>query len=83
MLVHSGHDDKFVVFSQVIGQYILEADRVSCQEKYGFIGSSLAPVGGYIEADELPLVAAKREVLEELGLASTDWVPLRSPCSMG
>ena len=51
---------------------------MSCQEKYGFVGSSLAPVGGYIEADELPLLAAKREVLEELGLASPDWVPLRS-----
>ena len=43
------------------------------QTKYGIDGDSLAPVGGYIEAGEDPLEAAKRETLEETGYAADHW----------
>src|SRR5512141_3208786 len=42
-------DEEFLCFRQI---------------KYGVEGTSLAPVGGYIEPNEDPLVAAKRELLE-------------------
>ena len=40
------------------------------QQKYAIPGETLSPVGGFIDPDESPLSAAKREVLEELGLGS-------------
>lgn len=46
------------------------------QTKYAIAGVTLAPVGGYIERGEDPLAAAQREVLEELGYQSDDWVNL-------
>lgn len=46
------------------------------QTKYGIDGLSLAPVGGYIEPDENPLDAAKREVLEETGYQAKNWIDL-------
>ncbi|MCB9459196.1 MAG: NUDIX hydrolase [Anaerolineaceae bacterium] len=46
------------------------------QVKYAIDGTSLAPVGGYIEPGEDPLVAAKREVLEEIGYVADTWVAL-------
>jgi ADP-ribose pyrophosphatase len=46
------------------------------QTKYAVDGTSLAPVGGYLEPGEEPLVAAQRELLEETGYQATDWVPL-------
>lgn len=48
------------------------------QTKYGLQGTSLAPVGGYMEPGEDPLVAAKRELLEETGFDAQDWVSLGS-----
>lgn len=48
-------EGKFVVFEQ---------------EKYAIPGKTLSPVGGFIDEGESPLTAAKREVLEELGLGS-------------
>jgi ADP-ribose pyrophosphatase len=48
------------------------------QVKYGIVGTSLAVVGGYIEQDEEPLAAAQRELLEETGYESPDWVSLGS-----
>jgi ADP-ribose pyrophosphatase len=56
-------DGKFLVFRQV---------------KYGIDGPTLAPVGGYIEPAEDPDEAAKRELLEETGYVSDDWVSLGS-----
>ncbi|MDY6876987.1 MAG: NUDIX hydrolase [Chloroflexota bacterium] len=46
------------------------------QTKYGVDGTSLAPVGGYLEPGEHPLAAAQRELLEETGYESPDWVNL-------
>ncbi|MBN1878318.1 MAG: NUDIX hydrolase [Anaerolineae bacterium] len=46
------------------------------QTKYGVDGVSFAPVGGYIEPGEEPLLAAQRELLEETGYAAPDWTYL-------
>jgi ADP-ribose pyrophosphatase len=48
------------------------------QTKYAIEGTSLAPVGGMLEPDEKPLEAAKRELLEEMGYTSSNWVNLGS-----
>jgi 8-oxo-dGTP pyrophosphatase MutT (NUDIX family) len=48
------------------------------QVKYGLEGTTLAIVGGFKEEGEDPLTAAKRELLEETGYESKDWVPLGS-----
>ncbi len=55
-------------------------DKFLCfrQTKYAVDGTSLAPVGGHVEADEAPLDAAKRELLEETGYMSTNWTDLGS-----
>lgn len=51
------------------------------QTKYAAEGISLAPVGGYIEPNEEPLVCAKRELREELGYEAKEWIHLGSfPC---
>ena len=57
---------------------VTEDGRFLCfrQTKYCVDGTSLAPVGGYIEPDEDPLLAAKRELLEETGYEAEDWVAL-------
>ena len=59
---------------------VTEAGEFVCfrQTKYAAQGESLAVVGGYLEPDEDPLEAAKREVMEETGYAATDWVALGS-----
>jgi ADP-ribose pyrophosphatase len=46
------------------------------QTKYALEGVSLAPVGGYLEPGEEPLAAAQRELLEETGYESPDWLKL-------
>lgn len=43
------------------------------QNKYAADGVSLAPVGGYLEADEDPLACAKRELSEEMGYEAAEW----------
>ncbi len=51
------------------------------QTKYAVSGLSLAPVGGYLEPGEDPLVCAKRELREELGFEAKEWITLgRFPC---
>lgn len=46
------------------------------QVKYGVEGTTLAPVGGYLEPGEEPLSAAQRELLEETGYEATEWIDL-------
>jgi ADP-ribose pyrophosphatase len=48
------------------------------QVKYAIEGTSLAPVGGYLEPGENPLAAAQRELLEETGYAAPEWISLGS-----
>ena len=46
------------------------------QGKYGLVGESLAPVGGYVDPGEDPLGAAQRELLEETGYQASEWIHL-------
>jgi ADP-ribose pyrophosphatase len=49
------------------------------QTKYAIgDGTSLAPVGGYVEPGESPAAAARRELLEETGYESNEWISLGS-----
>lgn len=59
---------------------VTEDGRFLCfrQVKYGIEGTTLGIVGGYIEQGEDPLGAAQRELLEETGYESSNWVSLGS-----
>jgi ADP-ribose pyrophosphatase len=48
------------------------------QTKYAIEGTSLAPVAGMLEPGEDALQTAKRELLEEAGYVSADWLKLGS-----
>jgi ADP-ribose pyrophosphatase len=55
------------------GQFVLFR-----QTKYAVAGSSLAPVGGYLEPGEDALAAAQRELREEAGYEAPHWLALGS-----
>ena len=57
---------------------LTDNDRMLCfrQGKYAIEGEALAPIGGYLEPGEEPLVAAQRELLEETGYEASDWIDL-------
>ena len=44
------------------------------QTKYAVQGTSLAPIGGYLEPGEDPLNAAQRELREEMGCEASKWI---------
>jgi ADP-ribose pyrophosphatase len=48
------------------------------QTKYAIQGTSLAPVGGFLELGEDPLKAAQRELLEETGYEAAEWTEMGS-----
>lgn len=57
---------------------VTEVGRFLCfeQVKYAVDGVALAPVGGYLEPGENPLVAAQRELQEETGYSAQEWINL-------
>jgi len=59
---------------------VTEDERFLCfrQVKYGVEGITLAIVGGFVEEGEEPGRAARRELLEETGYESSDWLSLGS-----
>jgi len=69
----------WVITPDYINVIVLTTDRqFLCfrQNKYSIEGTGLAPIGGYIEPGEEPLIAAKRELLEETGYEATEWLSL-------
>jgi ADP-ribose pyrophosphatase len=69
-----------IIPSAAIVLAVTEDGKFLCfrQTKYAVEGETLAPVGGMLEPDEAPLDAAKRELLEEMGYESSEWVSLGS-----
>lgn len=63
-------------FANVIAE--TEDGRFLCfrQVKYSIDGPTLAPVGGYLEPGEDPLLSAQRELLEETGYEAGEWTEL-------
>ena len=59
-----------IIPSAAIVLAVTEEDKFLCfrQTKYAVEGETLAPVGGMLEPGEPPFDAAKRELLEEMGL---------------
>jgi ADP-ribose pyrophosphatase len=70
-----------IIPSAVIVLAVTDENQFLCfrQTKYAVEGTSLAPVGGMLEPGETPMVAAKRELLEEMGYQASEWVHLGSP----
>jgi ADP-ribose pyrophosphatase len=69
-----------IIPDAVIVLPVTEDGKFLCfrQTKYAIAGTALAPVGGMLEPNEAPLDAAKRELLEEMGYAASEWVSLGS-----
>ncbi len=73
------HDWPWIISPDYINVVAVTEDgKFLCfrQPKYGYQGISLAPVGGYLEPGEDPLLAAQRELREETGYEAPDWKSL-------
>ena len=63
-------------FINVLASDLNENFIIFRQVKYGLDEVCIAPVGGYIKRGELPIEAAKRELLEETGYSASKWIDL-------
>ena len=63
-------------FANVVAVTVDGSFLVFRQVKYGVEGTTLGPVGGYLDPGEEPLEAARRELLEETGYEASEWRPL-------
>lgn len=76
-----GKKGVFGVVEMVEGSTVLALDSdgtayLTREYKYGLGGDSLEVISGGIDEGETPLVAAKRELQEELGLTANKWTSL-------
>lgn len=69
----------WIITPDYINALVMTADDTFLlfrQTKYAIEGTSLAPLGGYIEAGEAPLESARRELEEEMGCVANEWIDL-------
>jgi ADP-ribose pyrophosphatase len=70
-------------FAQIFAETVDGKVILLRQYKHGPRRVHLALPGGHIDADETPLAAARRELLEETGYGGGDWSDLGSFCTAG